>query len=95
MSEETRKKAKSVTIIWEEGEDETLTCGDRGDIFVVLASEKDDHYTSLWSGGMALFEALMASAVELRARLHVGHIHNEDRRMVERFIEDALGQKSD
>lgn len=89
--EQTRKKAKSVTITWEDGEEETLACGDQGDIFVVLASEELDRYTSTWSGGITLFQAVMVSAVEFRARLHVHHIHQQDSKMVERFIEDALG----
>jgi len=91
MTEETRKKANSVTILWEDGEEETLACGDQGDVFVVLASEEADRYASIWSGGIVLFQAVMVSAIEFRARLHVQHIRDEDRRMIDAFIEDALG----
>lgn len=91
MREEISKKAKSVTIVWEDGKDERLACGDQGDVFVVLASEETDRYISTWSGGITLFHAVIASAVEFRARLHTRHIHDEDRQMVDRFIEDALG----
>ena len=91
MTEETRKKAKSVMITWEDGNEEVLACGEAGDVFVVLASEEVDRYTSMWSGGNTLFQAVMVSAIEFRARLHALRIHDEDRRTVERFIEDALG----
>lgn len=91
MTEHTRKKADSVTIVWEDGEEETLKVGDEGDIFVVLASKEKDHYASVWSGGFALFQSVMASAVQFRARLHVKRVHDEDRRMVDQFIQDALG----
>ena len=91
MAEETRKKAKSVMITWEDGNEEVLACGEAGDVFVVLASEEVDRYTSMWSGGNVLFQAVMVSAIEFRARLHALRIHDEDRQTVDRFIEDALG----
>lgn len=89
MAEETRKKAESVTITWEDGEEETLACGDQGDIFVVFASEEADHYKSTWSGGITLFKAVMASAIEFRARLYARHIHDEEGK---RILEEKGGE---
>ena len=65
--------------------------GEAGDVFVVLAAEEEEHYASVWSGGLVLFGAIMKVAIEFRARLHVKHLKDQDSKMVDRFIEDALG----
>lgn len=91
MTEQKAKSAEKVVITWEDGEEETFVCGDKGEVFVVHSGD-EDHYMSIWSGGMALFQAVMASVIEFRARLEVVRIRHEDKEMVDRFIEDVLGK---